>query len=169
MAVVSAAAMSNGNFHDVNMRPKVGVGVVVTSCQHPDCILIGRRRGKITGAGLYALPGGHLEFGESWEECARRETLEETGLSLKDVCFSFVINAVMEEKDYHYITLFMSAEIDATKEPEPLNMEPEKCEGWEWVKWDDFPPDSQLFHPLLVARQRGFDPFQTLRENSSRI
>lgn len=33
---------------------------------------------------IYQFPGGHLEEGETFEECIKREVLEETGISIKD-------------------------------------------------------------------------------------
>lgn len=33
---------------------------------------------------IYQFPGGHLEEGETFEECIKREVLEETGIYIKD-------------------------------------------------------------------------------------
>ncbi|CAA9251476.1 MAG: hypothetical protein AVDCRST_MAG52-2100 [uncultured Blastococcus sp.] len=40
------------------------------------------RRGHDPHAGLWSLPGGRVEAGETTEEAVRREVLEETGLSV---------------------------------------------------------------------------------------
>src|SRR4051812_40215675 len=58
-------------------RPKVGIGVIIT---RNGKILVGERTGN-HGAGTFMIPGGHLEFGESFEETALREAEEETGLT----------------------------------------------------------------------------------------
>ncbi|PVD20085.1 hypothetical protein C0Q70_20579 [Pomacea canaliculata] len=139
-------------------RPKVGVGVFVMSSKHPNCVLVGRRKG-LHGAGKYALPGGHLEFGESWEECGQREVEEETGMRLVGIRYSTVVNAVVPTENYHYITLFVQGHVDLQHMADPTNLEPDKCEGWNWVDWDRFLPLEDLFEPLRLVRLQGYNPF----------
>jgi 8-oxo-dGTP diphosphatase len=118
--------------------------------------LLGKRLGS-HGAGSYALPGGHLEFGETFEECARREVKEETDLDIDivDVRFLTATNDFMPDeggargeewaKGKHYVTIFMTATVKDLGQgertgggmPEVKTMEPEKCAGWEWVSWQD--------------------------------
>ena len=59
--------------------PKVGVGVLVV---RDDQVLLCKRCGRHMN-GLYAAPGGHLEYGESFVECASREVKEETGYDVQ--------------------------------------------------------------------------------------
>ncbi|GIS83418.1 MAG: hypothetical protein CM1200mP15_20500 [Dehalococcoidia bacterium] len=57
-------------------RPLVGVGVVFI---RDGMIFLAKRSGS-HGAAIWGVCGGHLEFGESLEACARREAKEELGV-----------------------------------------------------------------------------------------
>ena len=61
------------------VRANLGAGTVVADLEgdEPRALLLRRRKPP---AGLWENPGGMLEPGEDFQACARRETLEETGL-----------------------------------------------------------------------------------------
>lgn len=122
--------------------PLVGVGVLVTRNGR---LLLGKRRNS-HGDGTWSPPGGHLEAGESPEDCARRETLEETGLAIKNLRRGPYTNDIFEKEGKHYVTLFILAEADGEAETK----EPEKCERWEWCELGSLP--SPLFLPLANAK-----------------
>jgi 8-oxo-dGTP diphosphatase len=97
-------------------------------------ILMGKRlSGPKTG--LYGLPGGHIEFGETSLDACARELKEETNLEvegLKKITFS---DAVIEGE--HFVSVFFGVEVGDDVEPE--NPEPDAHESWEWFDKDDLP------------------------------
>ncbi len=90
--------------------PRVAVGAVVF---HRNRVLL-VRRGKPPAAGLWAIPGGSVRLGESLQEAAKREILEETGIlvRVKDPVFTFD----MVERDakgrirFHYVIIDLLAD-----------------------------------------------------------
>jgi 8-oxo-dGTP diphosphatase len=134
----------------IEARPLVGVGVFIVEDGR---ILLGQRRGS-HGAGSWALPGGHLEWGETPEDCARREVLEETGLELAEIRRGPFTNDVFPEGK-HYVTLFL---VTRRARGEVKLLEPQKCERWEWCSWSALP--SPLFLPLENLRKTAFNPVE---------
>ena len=64
-------------------RPGVGIGVMILN--EFDEVLVSQRiePGKV-GHQKWQFPGGHLEFGESFESCTVREVEEEAGVLLPE-------------------------------------------------------------------------------------
>lgn len=64
------------------------------------------RKGSGLEPDTWALPGGKLELGESFEACAERELLEETGLVMTDVHFVWACSHVWDSGT-HQVIIFM--------------------------------------------------------------
>jgi mutator protein MutT len=62
----------------LRQRPIVGVGGVVVT--EAGVVLVRRRHEPL--AGVWSLPGGRVEFGETLKQALRRELHEETGLEV---------------------------------------------------------------------------------------
>lgn len=133
----------------MDKRPYVGVAIIVVKDHR---VLLGRRK-TTHGAGTWQFPGGHLEFNESIEDCAKREVLEETGIQIKDVRFGPYTNDIFDQEQKHYVTLFVIAQYESGIVEV---REPEKSERWEWFEWTYLP--QPLFLPIQNLLKRNFVP-----------
>jgi len=120
-----------------NQRPKVGIGVMIFKNGK---VLLGKRK-NTHGAGEYAWPGGHLEYMESFEDCAKREVAEEAGIKITNVRFLRLMN--LKGYNKHYTDIGLMADWE---NGEPKVMEPDKCEGWDWYDINNLP--QPLFRPV---------------------
>ena len=137
-------------------RPKVGVGIMIVK---DGKVLLGRRRGS-HGAGEFAFPGGHLEFMESFTDCVRRELIEECGLEVGEIRFQFLAN-VAKYAPKHYVHVGLVADWSAG---EPRNVEPDKCDGWDWYAPDALPePIFEMARLAFVCRETGQNFFDVIR------
>ena len=117
---------------------RVGVGVFVW---RDGKFIMGQRLGS-HGANTWSVPGGHLEFGESWEDCAMREVQEETGMSVKNVRLLTVTNDLFLDDNKHYITLWVECD---WAQGEPTITEPDKWINQDWRNFQTLP--KPLFEP----------------------
>jgi 8-oxo-dGTP diphosphatase len=120
-------------------KPLVGVSILI---KNGDRILLVKRQ-HTHGAGTWAEPGGHLNYGESFEQCAIREAKEETGVDITDVKFRVITNDVFEAENKHYITIWMEAKYVSG---EPRVDAPYEESEIGWFTWDALP--EPLFLPL---------------------
>lgn len=129
--------------------PRIGVAVIV---KKDNKVLLGKRK-NAHGEGTWCFPGGHLEFNEEIEDCAKRETLEESGVEIKNIKFAELTNDIFEKEEKHYITIYMLCEHHSG---EPQIMEPKKCDGWEWFEWNNLP--HPLFMPIYNLLKKNYTP-----------
>jgi len=122
-------------------RPAVGVAIFMWNENQQ--FILGKRKGA-HAAGTWALPGGHVEAGESLETCCIREAKEETGLDIDHVQPMTFTNDIFPEDDKHYVTLYFMARVVGG---ELKTREEDKCEGWKLFTLDDEMP-TPLFGEL---------------------
>jgi ADP-ribose pyrophosphatase YjhB (NUDIX family) len=98
-------------------------------------ILLMRRAGTGFFDGLFSLPGGHVEDGESLAQAASRELLEETGVQLAPEALRR-IGVVHRRSDSNRIDFFLRA---SAWRGEPKIVEPDKCDALGWFAPDALP------------------------------
>ena len=123
-----------------SQRPQVGVGVIFV---REGRVFLAKRHGA-HGEDTWASAGGHLENGETLEECARREAMEEMGVTVGELRFLCVSNIIAYGK--HYVDIEFLGDID---NQEPRLMEPEAFIDSDWFPLDELP--DPMFHAMRHA------------------
>lgn len=140
-------AMANKMGVEKYDHPRVGVGVMIMK---DGKVLLGKRKGS-HGAGEYAFPGGHLEYMESFGDCARRETAEECGIKIKNIKFLYLAN-LTKYAPKHYAHIGLIADWASGK---PMVLEKDKSESWGWY------PLNRLPKPLFDSCRMSVDSYRS--------
>jgi 8-oxo-dGTP diphosphatase len=111
-------------------RPFVGVWVFVVKNWK---FLLWKRKSNHENL-TWSIPGWHLEFWETFEECWVRETLEEAWVYIKDVELFWITNNIWNEK--HYVTIFLKSKYESG---EPHVTDFDEFYEWRWVDLEELP------------------------------
>jgi len=121
-------------------KTKVGVGFGIMIFKNRK-ILLGKRHtnpkkadSELHGEGTWTMPGGKLEYQETFEEGAYREVLEETGIKLKNIQVICINNDKNEHA--HFVTVGM---LSTDFEGEAKVMEPDEITEWKWFSSKELP------------------------------
>jgi 8-oxo-dGTP diphosphatase len=125
--------------------PRVGVGIMILNKNKQ--VLLGKRHkdpekadSELQGQGTWTMPGGKLDFGESFEACAIREAFEETGITIQNPKVFCVNNDKVATAQFATIGVLIEECDD-----EPKVMEPDEITEWKWFDLDTLP--SPMFFP----------------------
>jgi len=125
----------------------VGVGAFIVSEDGRSVLLVCRKRPPESG--FWSIPGGAVEFGETFEVALKREVLEETGLRVEIGDLLSLTDHIVPEDSTHWVTpQFLAAIVGGKLQ----NLEPDKHEALEWHLLDHLPKD--LTMPTLNALRR---------------
>ncbi len=116
--------------------------VIFTPAGDPGRVALVRRRHPPPG---WALPGGFVEYGESVEQAAVREVLEETGLRARLLRQFHVYSDPARDPRGHTVTVVFLAEARG----EPVG-EDDAAEA-RWFDLDDLPRDLAFDHAAILA------------------
>lgn len=133
-------------------QAQVGVSILINK---GDRILLEKRQ-HTHGAGTWGPPSGHIDYGETPEQTAIRETKEETTVTIDNLKFRVITNDVFEKEQKHYITVWFDANYVSG---EPKVSAPEEESEVGWFTWDNLP--QPLFLPLQHLLEGKTYPSQT--------
>lgn len=121
-----------------------GIGVMMLKNRK---ILLGKRHinpknadSALKGSGAWTMPGGKLEFQESFEEAAIREVSEETSIKIRNPKVICVNNDIVENA--HFVTIgLLATEFSGTAKI----IEPDEITEWKWFASHELPKN--LYFP----------------------
>lgn len=132
--------------------PRVGVGVVlIRETDERQVLLV--LRGKEPAKGMWSVPGGSVELGETISEAAAREVREETGLDVEIGPVVTAVDAIYcddDEISFHYVIV----DVLAFAAPDAVPVPADDADAVQWVSVDEVASVEPLTENLPAVVQQ---------------
>jgi len=116
-------------------------------------ILLLRRANTNWANGMYTLPSGHVDEGESAVSACIRETKEEVGVAVDrdGISLAHVLHRKNNENGNVYVDFIL---LCSSWNGEPMNNEPDKCDEVKWFKLNSLPDNIVPFVRTAIENYR---------------
>jgi 8-oxo-dGTP diphosphatase len=128
-----------------SMHPRVGVGVLLVDDSGRVLLTL---RNRPPEAGHWSIVGGKLDFLETLEQCAVRETLEEVGINIAIDSLLCVTDHRLPSEGQHWVS---PAYLARLLSGEAKNCEPDKTREVRWFPPNELPPNLTMTARNAVA------------------
>ena len=136
-------------------NPRVGVGILLVD-ESGRLLLTLRRRPP--EAGCWSIVGGKLDFLETLEQCALRETLEEVGAAISIDSLLCVTDHLLPGEGQHWVSPAFLARVSSR---DTRNCEPDKTQEVRWFPIDNLPPN------LTITARNAIEVYKRRSTNAS--
>lgn len=141
------------------MAEKIGIRPATIVIKDEKVLLVSS---KYKDEEFYLFPGGGMEFGETIEEAAVRETFEETGVKVK-IKDLFHVNEYIYSEDWNKRSVSMFFIADVVEILEPTTDDEEKIKEVKWIKLSEL--DNYDIKPKRIVEMiKSFSNLENPRE-----
>ncbi len=138
-SMLNSEKKASSNLYDI-IHPHFKIGVQDFVINKKGQLLMGLRKDPFD-KGNWGLPGGHLDVGETLNECALRELMEETGIEAHHALQFASVEQPITLSNKHYLHFGFLIKDFADKDAVECAAGDEDVERWEWFDLNNMPPN----------------------------
>jgi len=135
------------------LQPRVGAGVLLVDDR--ERVLLTLRKGA-PEAGSWSILGGKVDFLETVQDCAVRESYEEAGVRIAIERLLCITDHLLPAENQHWVSPSYLARI---VEGQAYNREPHKSEDLRWFGFSELPEN------LTMTARNAINAYRELRSD----